>query len=172
MNKKSKRNICSVKQKMFLALVTVICLIQSFQQQTIKEKQPVYNNKVKMWFRRFILFFWRPLNITGESAGLSPQVSPFYAAASRHRYELDFLTPPHKRAWCQSFTTTISKVHLSPGNQPQPLSLCVSQTFQHNGWEIALHREQEIILTSSLSVGTLCKKHAWAQLKCSMFSTM
>lgn len=56
-NKKSKHNICSVKTKMFLALVTVICLIQSFRQHTVKEKQPVYNNKVKMYVRLLILLF-------------------------------------------------------------------------------------------------------------------
>lgn len=64
-------NICSVKTKMFLALVTVICLIQSFRQHTAKEKQPVYNNKVKMYVRLFRPFSQRPLRIIGEPINLS-----------------------------------------------------------------------------------------------------
>lgn len=49
----------------------MICLIQSFQRHTVKEKQPGYNNKVKMYARLFILFSEGLLKITGESTGLS-----------------------------------------------------------------------------------------------------
>lgn len=143
--------------KAFLALVTVICLIQSFQWYAVKQKQPVYKNTVKMYGRLFFSFFWRLLKIIGDFSSLSTQL--FLGTDEALPSQI-----------CHTLKRNVRLLlRLSSGNQSQPLSLGVSETFffWHNSREIALHREQEIILTSSLSVGTLCKnRHAWAQLKC------
>lgn len=56
------------------------------------------------------------------------QLKSFYTAASRHRCRLDFLTPPHtERNVSHSEPGLV--LSLSPGNQPQHLSLCLQNLF-------------------------------------------
>lgn len=80
--------------KAFLALVTVIYLIQSFQWYAAKQKQPVYNNKVKMYVRLFVLF-WRLFE------NYWWLFKSFYTAVSRHQWSLAFSNLPHTEVQCQ-----------------------------------------------------------------------
>lgn len=106
---------------------------------------------------RLLYFFEGLFKITGEPT------EPFSSSLSTQLLlgtDADVWTRP--RADCSTSQSPPGLVFsLSLGNQPQPLrllNLC---------GELALHREQEIILTSSFSVGTLCKNHhAWAHVPC------
>lgn len=122
MNNKKVNTIFVLSTKMFLALVTVICFIQSFQRQ-IKEKQSVYNNKGKKCMSGFSYFFlkafekywwiYRPFD-----SSLSTQLLPGTDAD---------LTPPH---------TECDDSHSPPGldfslNPEKPASkpLCLLNLF-------------------------------------------